>query len=114
MQILYPSCAGLDVHKKTVVACRMQRVQGQPLGREVKTFGTMTRDLLALSSTLHPTKFTPVNSSFTSVLAGTPLQLLGGVPSSLSGSKAHSGQRLNRNMSIRESQRRGNPKAEIR
>ena len=25
MDILYPRCAGLDVHKKTVVACRITR-----------------------------------------------------------------------------------------
>jgi len=52
MQILYPCCAGLDVHKKTVVACRMKAGGTSPLCREVKTFGTMTRDLLALSDWL--------------------------------------------------------------
>jgi transposase len=43
---MYERVAGLDVHKKTVVACRM-RVSGE--GRiewETKTFGTMTADLL--------------------------------------------------------------------
>lgn len=52
MQILYVCCAGLDVHKKTVVACRMNAEGSGPNCREVKTFGTMTRDLLALSDWL--------------------------------------------------------------
>ena len=36
MEVLYPKCAGLDVHKKTVVACvRIQ--QGQSVEQEVRT-----------------------------------------------------------------------------
>ena len=52
METIYPCCAGLDVHKKTVVAC-VRRVE--PAGRareEVRTFGTMTADLLALADWL--------------------------------------------------------------
>lgn len=52
MQIVYARCAGLDVHKKTVVACRTKSEGPGPSQREVKTFGTMTRDLLALSDWL--------------------------------------------------------------
>ena len=48
MQIVYSSCAGLDVHKKTVVACRIQADGSNRPRREVKTFGTMTCDLLRL------------------------------------------------------------------
>lgn len=43
MQVVYERCCGLDVHKKTVVACVLT-----PEGKEVRTFGTMTSDLLAL------------------------------------------------------------------
>lgn len=43
MQVVHERCCGLDVHKKTVVACVMT-----PEGKEVRTFGTMTTDLLAL------------------------------------------------------------------
>jgi transposase len=52
MDILYRGCAGLDVHKKTVVAC-VRHIDGA--GRthqEVRTFGTMTCHLLALSDWL--------------------------------------------------------------
>jgi transposase len=52
MDILYRCCAGLDVHKKTVVACvRRIDVAGQAR-QEIRTFGTMTCDLLALSDWL--------------------------------------------------------------
>ena len=41
MEVLYPRCAGLDVHKKTGVACvRIQ--QGQSVEQEVRTFETTT------------------------------------------------------------------------
>jgi transposase len=52
MDILYPCCAGLDVHKKTVVACiRRLGPDGQP-DEQVRTFGTMTGDLLELADWL--------------------------------------------------------------
>jgi transposase len=48
MEVLYARCCGLDVHKKTVVACLLTPgLGGQPL-REVRTYGTTTRELLAL------------------------------------------------------------------
>jgi transposase len=52
MDILYRCCAGLDVHKKTVVAC-VRRIDAAGQARqEVRTFGTMTCDLLALADWL--------------------------------------------------------------
>lgn len=51
MDVIYPRCAGLDVHKQTVVAC--VRVAGATaLVQEVRTFGTTTTDLLALADWL--------------------------------------------------------------
>jgi transposase len=47
--ILYRCCAGLDVHKKTVVACVRCLDQAGRVHQEVRTFGTMTADLLALA-----------------------------------------------------------------
>src|SRR5437868_3812846 len=52
MDILYRCCAGLDVHKKTVVACVRRSDAAGPARQEVRTFGTMTCDLLALSDWL--------------------------------------------------------------
>jgi transposase len=47
MQVMYERCAGLDVHKKTVVACVVT-----PVGQATRTFATMTADLLALADWL--------------------------------------------------------------
>jgi transposase len=52
MDILYRCCAGLDVHKKTVVACVRRADAAGQARQEVRTFGTMTCDLLALSDWL--------------------------------------------------------------
>lgn len=50
MEVLHPRCAGLDVHKDTVVAC--VRCVTTPKAHEVRTFGTTTRELLELSDWL--------------------------------------------------------------
>ena len=51
MDVIYSRCAGLDVHKQTVVACA--RVAGNgPLLQEVRTFATTTSGLLALADWL--------------------------------------------------------------
>jgi transposase len=52
MDTLYACCAGLDVHKATVVACVRAATAGGKVRREVRTFGTMTDDLLALADWL--------------------------------------------------------------
>ncbi len=55
MDVVFTPCAGLDGHKKTVMACR---VTPDPMGQqvegimEVREFGTRTRDLLAWSDWL--------------------------------------------------------------
>jgi transposase len=57
----------LDVHKKTVVACRRIINEGGRLDQEVKTFGTMTGDLLALSEWLAEAGVTHVAMESTGV-----------------------------------------------
>src|SRR5215471_1640397 len=52
MEILFARCCGLDVPKRTVVACLLTPgAEGQPT-KEIRTVGTMTNDLLALSDWL--------------------------------------------------------------
>lgn len=51
MEVLYQRCAGLDVHKKTVVAA-VRLASENKLVTEVKTFATTTAGLLALSDWL--------------------------------------------------------------
>jgi transposase len=47
MDVIYGRCAGLDVHKETVVVCVRLVVDGK-VRREVRTFGTTTSELLTL------------------------------------------------------------------
>ena len=51
MDVLYPRCAGLDVHKDTVVAAVRSAANG-PANTEVRTFDTTTPGLLGLSGWL--------------------------------------------------------------
>ncbi len=51
MELLHPHCAGLDVHKDSVVACVRHMVDGD-VRREVRSFKTTTHGLMALSEWL--------------------------------------------------------------
>lgn len=62
MEVIYERCCGLDVHKKTVVACVMA-----PEGKETRTFNTMTKDLLALADWLTERQVTHVAMESTGV-----------------------------------------------
>jgi len=44
VEVVYERCCGLDVHKRSVVACAIT-----PEGKEIRTFGTMTDDLVKLA-----------------------------------------------------------------
>src|SRR5262249_30799242 len=52
MEAIYKCVAGLDVHLKTVVACVRWLDDKGRLHKQVRTFGTMTRDLLELADWL--------------------------------------------------------------
>lgn len=66
MEVLYSRCAGLDVHKDTVVACVRVAVEGK-VHREMRTFDTTTTGLLALSSWLAESGCTHVAMEATGV-----------------------------------------------
>ena len=67
MDVIYPRCAGLDVHKKIIVACRIVRdLEGKRL-IESKAFGTMTADILALGEWLAKAEVTQVAMESTGV-----------------------------------------------
>jgi transposase len=53
LPIIFKRIAGLDVHKKTVVATRMRLVTQEEVERETKTFGTTTPELLELHDWLY-------------------------------------------------------------
>jgi hypothetical protein len=47
MQVVHERCCGLDVHKRSVVACVLTGA-----GRQIRTFSTLTEELLALDDWL--------------------------------------------------------------
>jgi transposase len=52
MQVLHERCAGIDVHKKTVVVCVLVTQSNGVVEKQIRTFSTMTADLLALEEWL--------------------------------------------------------------
>lgn len=60
MEVVYSHCAGLDVHKKTVVACALTPDTQGKVQKETQTFGTMTADLLTLLDWLQARAITHV------------------------------------------------------
>jgi len=52
VDVIHARCCGLDVHKKSVVACVLITANNGTVDRHVRTFSTMTPDLLVLSDWL--------------------------------------------------------------
>jgi len=66
MEVVYKRCCGLDVHKDTVVACVMIR-EGKKVEKDIRTFGTMTADLVVLSDWLGAHQVTHVAMESTGI-----------------------------------------------
>lgn len=66
MEVLYPRCCGLDVHKETVVACLRLVTDGRVV-KEARTFATTTANLEALSEWLTQNKCTHIAMEATGV-----------------------------------------------
>jgi transposase len=65
MEVLHPRCAGLDVHKDSVMAC--VRCVSPPVAHEVRTFATTTTGLLGLADWLEAHGCTTVAMEATGV-----------------------------------------------
>ena len=78
MEITYTHVAGLDVHKKTVVACIFTPGAPGAPHKEIRTFGTMTQDLLALADWLTQNGITHVAMESTGELWKPVFNLLEG------------------------------------
>lgn len=66
MEVLYPRCAGLDIHGELVVACA-RIAEGTTVRRELAEFGTSTRELLRLQEWLLERQITHVAMESTGV-----------------------------------------------
>jgi transposase len=67
MEVLYERCCGLDIHKRTVVACVIVPGPGRQPVKEVRSFGTMTDELLRLVDWLATNDVTHVAMESTGV-----------------------------------------------
>ncbi len=67
MEILIPACAGVDIHKKFVIACRRRRTPDGRTEQETRRFSTMTQDLEALVAWLHEWQCTDLAMESTGV-----------------------------------------------
>src|SRR2546421_5971976 len=67
MDVVYERCCGLDIHKQTVVACVVVPDDGKRPRKEIRTFKTMTADLLQLADWLTAQSVTHVALESTGV-----------------------------------------------
>jgi transposase len=58
MEILYPRCAGLDVHKETVTACVLTPGDGAEAHKQIRQFNTTTAELRSLAEWLRQEQVT--------------------------------------------------------
>jgi transposase len=77
MEVMYPRCAGLDVHKETVVAC-VRLVEGGKISHSVRTFATTTANLIELGEWLEANGCTHVAMEATGVYWKPVWQVLAG------------------------------------
>jgi transposase len=76
MEVVYERCCGLDVHKETVVACVVVPGAGKQPHKEIRTFNTMTTDLLQLADWLTAQGVTHVALESTGVYWKAPWNIL--------------------------------------
>src|SRR5258708_32731971 len=78
MNIVYERCAGLDVHKKTVVVCAISADAHGQRSKEWRTFSTMTPDLLRRRNWLKAVGVTHVAMESTGIYTPPPMLQIGG------------------------------------
>jgi hypothetical protein len=67
MEVVYPCCCGLDVHKKSITACVLWAGAKGKSRKEKRSFGTFTHDLLRLADWLQECGVTHVAMESTGV-----------------------------------------------
>ena len=67
MEVLYPCCCGLDVHKKSITACVLWAEAKGKRRKEKRRFGAFTRDLLKMADWLRECGVTHVAMESTGV-----------------------------------------------
>lgn len=72
MEVVYPRCSGLDVHKRFVVAC-LSIIQDGERHKELRQVSTMTCDILALKTWLQASGCRQVAMESTGVYTPPPM-----------------------------------------
>lgn len=67
MDVLLPNCAGMDVHQETIVVCALNTDDKGQVLSEVRTFGTLTKNLFDLLKWLESKSITHVAMESTGV-----------------------------------------------
>ena len=67
MRVLHQTCAGMDVHKKDVNVCLVTRDSQGQRQEDVRSFRTMTRDILAMRAWLQSHECTVIAIESTGV-----------------------------------------------
>jgi hypothetical protein len=80
MQVVYERCCGLDVHKKTVVACLITPSGPGERHKEIRSFRTTTQELLRLADWLTEAGCSHVAMEATGVYTPPPMLPIGGGP----------------------------------
>lgn len=78
MQVVHPRCAGLDVHKKSIVVCVLITLANGSFQKHERSFGTMTPDILELLLWLRQLEVTHVAMESAGVYWWPVYQLLEG------------------------------------
>src|SRR3981081_4316554 len=78
MIIIHERCAGIDVHKRSVVVCCLWNLQDGTHRQETRTFGTTTSELLTLLDWLQSWEITCIAMESTGENTPPPMLQIGG------------------------------------
>ena len=77
MELIYQRCCGIDIHKKIIVACLIVVTNGQRQ-KEIRTFRTVTTELLQLLDWLKASGCMQIAMESTGVYTPPPILPIGG------------------------------------
>src|SRR5262245_23872289 len=67
MEVMYPECAGMDVHQESIVVCTLTTDEVGEVQKDIRTFGTMTKNLFELLKWLESKTVTHVAMESTGI-----------------------------------------------
>jgi transposase len=104
MEAIVESCCGLDVHQATVVACLLTGKPDRKPRKEVRTFGTMTADLIRMREWLQAEGCTHVGMESTGVYWMPVYTILEGAFELIIGNATHIKQVPGRKTDVKDSE----------